>query len=99
MSSSSGKHGRTPLGLNSISDSEEMVGLMFLIEDENGVEIEVNGTIDNLHTEQINGVLVEDTLLLDGIYTGTVSGSFGSVRMISDSGKQLNSEGVEHDVL
>lgn len=70
-----------------------------LIEDENGVEIEVNGTIDNLHTEQINGVLVEDTLLLDGIYTGTVSGSFGSVRMISDSGKQLNSEGVEHDVL
>ena len=70
-----------------------------LIEDENGVEIEVNGTIDNLHTEQINGVLVEDTLLLDGTYTGTVSGSFGSVRMISDSGKQLNSEGVEHDVL
>ena len=70
-----------------------------LIEDENGVEIEVNGTIDNLHTEQINGVLIEDTLLLDGIYTGTVSGSFGSVRMISDSGKQLNSEGVEHDVL
>ena len=70
-----------------------------LIEDENGVEIEVNGTIDKLHTEQINGVLVEDTLLLDGTYSGSVSGSFGSVRMIADSGKQLNSEGVEHDVV
>ncbi len=70
-----------------------------LIDDENGVEIEVNGTIDKLHTEQINGVLVEDTLLLDGTYSGSVSGSFGSVRMIADSGKQLNSEGVEHDVV
>ncbi len=70
-----------------------------LIEDEEGIEIEVNGTIDKIHTEQINGMLIEDTLLLDGEYTGTVSGTFGSIRGISDNGTQVNSSGIEHHVL
>lgn len=70
-----------------------------LFEDENGVEIVVNGTIDKLHTEQIDGRVTEDTLLLDGTYAGSVSGSFGSVRQIENSGKQMNSTGVEHDVI
>ena len=70
-----------------------------LFEDENGVEIVVNGTIDKLHTEQIDGRVTEDTLLLGGTYAGSVSGSFGSVRQIENSGKQMNSTGVEHDVI
>ena len=70
-----------------------------LIEDENGIQIEVNGTIEEIYNEQLDGVMIADTFILDGIYSGTASGTFGSVRQIVDAGVQTNSSGVDHDVL
>ena len=70
-----------------------------LIEDENGIQIEVNGTIEEIYNEQLDGVIIADTFILDGIYSGTASGTFGSVRQIVDTGVQTNSSGVDHDVI
>ena len=70
-----------------------------LIEDENGIQIEVNGTIDEIHNEQLDGLVIADTFILDGVYSGTASGTFGSVRQIVDVGIQTNSSGIDHDVV
>ena len=70
-----------------------------LIEDENGIQIEVNGTIDEIHNEQLDGLVIADTFILDGVYSGTASGTFGSVRQIVDFGIQTNSSGIDHDVV
>ena len=70
-----------------------------LIEDDNGIQIEVNGTIEEIYNEQLDGVIIADTFILDGIYSGTASGTFGSVRQIVNTGVQTNSSGVDHDVI
>ena len=60
--------------------------------------IYANGTVDNLHFEERSGLIVVDTLRLDGTYSGDASGSFGSLRYIEETGSQMNSSGVIFEV-
>ena len=60
--------------------------------------IYTNGTVDNLHFEERSGLIVVDTLRVDGTYSGDASGSFGILRYIEDKGSQMNSSGVNFEV-
>jgi len=55
--------------------------------------IEVNGTIPIIHIESQGGETVSDTIIIDGTYDGDVSGTFGLVRQIVDSGAYANASG------
>ncbi len=60
--------------------------------------IYANGTVDNLHFEDRNGFILNDTLRVDGTYDGDVSGSFGIIRLIEDKVTQRNDSGVNFEV-
>ena len=65
---------------------------------EDQFNVQVNGTISDLHMEQRGGEVVEDRIIVDGEYTGDVSGSFGLVRQIERSDIQMNSTGEKFEV-
>ena len=69
----------------------------FLIEDQQ-FQVQVNGTVADIHIEQLGGEVVEDRLIVDGEYTGTASGSFGLVRLIEDSTTEDNGDGTRYEV-
>ncbi|MDG1533801.1 MAG: hypothetical protein P8Q35_05130 [Candidatus Thalassarchaeaceae archaeon] len=69
----------------------------FLIED-GQFEVQVNGTVADVHFEEMGGETVEDRLIIDGHYSGTASGSFGLVRQIEDSTIQANATGTNYEV-
>jgi len=60
--------------------------------------IYANGTVDNLHFEERDGLIIVDTLRVDGTYSGDASGSFGIIRFIEDTVSQRNSSGVNFEV-
>jgi len=60
--------------------------------------IYTNGTVDKLHFEERDGLILVDTLRVDGTYSGDASGSFGLIRYIDDTGSQVNSSGVNFEV-
>tara|TARA_B100000214_G_scaffold231396_2_gene168758 strand:- start:38540 stop:41497 length:2958 start_codon:yes stop_codon:yes gene_type:complete len=65
---------------------------------EDQFNVQVNGTISDLHIEERGGEVVEDRLIVDGEYSGDVSGSFGLVRQIEQSDIQSNSTGENFEV-
>ena len=69
----------------------------FIVEDEQPY-IYANGTVDNLHFEERNGLIIVDTIRLDGTYSGDASGSFGLIRQIEDTVSQVNNSGVNFEV-
>ena len=69
----------------------------FLIEDSQ-FEIQVNGTVPDIHYEELGGEVVQDRLIIDGEYSGDASGSFGFVRQIDNSLIQANATGEEFEV-
>tara|TARA_B110000196_G_scaffold234722_1_gene203183 strand:+ start:217 stop:3168 length:2952 start_codon:yes stop_codon:yes gene_type:complete len=60
--------------------------------------IYANGTVDKLHFEERDGLIIVDTLRVDGTYSGDASGSFGIIRFIEDTVSQKNSSGVNFEV-
>ncbi len=60
--------------------------------------IYTNGTVDSLHFEDRNGLILYDTLRLDGTYDGDFSGSFGIIRLIEDKAIQKNFSGSNFEV-
>tara|TARA_B110000003_G_scaffold241642_1_gene249003 strand:- start:42 stop:3056 length:3015 start_codon:yes stop_codon:yes gene_type:complete len=69
----------------------------FVVEDEQPY-IYANGTVDNLHFEERNGLIIVDTIRLDGTYSGDASGSFGLIRQIEDTVSQVNNSGINFEV-
>ena len=69
----------------------------FPIED-SSFEVQVNGTVPDIHYEVIGGEVVEDSIIVDGQYTGDASGSFGYVRQIDNSLIEENSTGERFEV-
>jgi hypothetical protein len=57
-----------------------------------------NGTVANLHFEERDGLIIVDTLRVDGTYSGDVSGSFGIIRYIGEKTSQVNASGVNFEV-
>ena len=60
--------------------------------------IYANGTVDDLHFESRDGLIIVDTLRVDGTYDGDASGSYGFIRTIEDTIPQRNSSGVYFEV-
>ena len=69
----------------------------FVVEDEQPY-IYANGTVDNFHFEERNGLIIVDTIRLDGTYSGDASGSFGLIRQIEDTVSQVNNSGINFEV-
>ena len=69
----------------------------FLIEDSQ-FQVQVNGTVPDIHYEVVGGEVVQDRILVDGQYSGDASGSFGYVRQIDKSLIQANATGEEFEV-
>ncbi len=69
----------------------------FLVEDSQW-QVQVNGTIPDLHIETLGGEVVQDRIILDGDYSGDASGSFGFVREIEESKVQENATGEKFEV-
>ena len=69
----------------------------FLIEDSQ-FEVQVNGTVPDIHYEVVGGEVVQDRIIVDGQYSGDASGSFGYVRQIDKSLIQANATGEEFEV-
>ncbi len=69
----------------------------FLV-DEGQWQVQVNGTIPDLHIEQLGGEVIQDRIIVDGEYTGDASGSFGLVRWIEESTVQENADGDKYEV-
>ena len=57
-----------------------------------------NGTVDNFHFEERNGLIIVDTLRVDGTYSGDASGSFGIIRYIEEATSQVNASGANFEV-
>jgi len=60
--------------------------------------IVVNGTIDNVHYEDRNGLIIADTIRIDGEYNGDASGTFGLVRFIDERTTEQNASGTYFEV-
>ena len=69
----------------------------FLIQDSQ-FEVQVNGTVADIHIEELGGEVIEDRIVVDGEYTGDASGSFGFVRWIEESTTQENATGEKFEV-
>ena len=69
----------------------------FLIEDTQ-FQVQVNGTVPDIHYEVVGGEVVQDRIIVDGQYSGDASGSFGYVRQIDKSLIQENATGEEFEV-
>ena len=60
--------------------------------------IVVNGTIDKVHYEDSNGLIIADTIRVDGEYDGDASGTFGVIRFIDDRTTEQNASGNYFEV-
>jgi hypothetical protein len=60
--------------------------------------IVVNGTIDKIHYEDRNGLIIADTIRVDGEYNGDASGTFGVIRFIDDLTTEQNASGNYFEV-
>jgi len=60
--------------------------------------IVVNGTIDNVHYEDRNGLIIADTIRINGEYNGDASGTFGMVRFIDERTTEQNASGNYFEV-
>ena len=69
----------------------------FLIDDSQ-FQVQVNGTVPDIHYEVVGGEVVQDRIIVDGQYSGDASGSFGYVRQIDKSLIQANATGEEFEV-
>lgn len=69
----------------------------FLVQDSQW-QVQVNGTIPDLHIETLGGEVVQDRIIVDGEYSGDASGSFGLVREIEESTVQENATGDKFEV-
>lgn len=69
----------------------------FVVEDERPY-VYANGTVDSVHFEERNGLIIVDTIRLDGTYSGDASGSFGIIRQIEDTVAQVNNSGINFEV-
>jgi len=68
----------------------------FLIDDQ--FQVQINGTVADIHFEQLGGEIVEERLIIDGEYSGDADGSFGLVRWIEESTVQENATGEKFEV-
>ena len=69
----------------------------FLIDDSQ-FQVQVNGTVPDIHYEVVGGEVIQDRIIVDGQYSGDASGSFGYVRQIDKSLIQANAIGDEFEV-
>ena len=60
--------------------------------------IVVNGTIDKIYDEDRNGLIIADTIRVDGEYNGDASGTFGVIRFIDDLTTEQNASGNYFEV-
>ena len=66
--------------------------------DDSQFQVQVNGTVPDIHYEVFGGEVVQDRIIVDGQYSGDASGSFGYVRQIDKSLIQENATGEEFEV-
>ena len=74
-------------------------GTFGFIDEEENASVNINGTVVDFHNKIEDGFWVIDDLHVDGQISGDASGSFGVVRSIEQTGKQLNDSNVMIDVV
>jgi len=74
-------------------------GTFGFTDEEENASVNVNGTVIDFHNKIQDGFWVIDDLHVDGQISGDASGSFGVVRSIEQTGKQLNDSNVLIDVV
>ena len=74
-------------------------GTFGFAESDENASVQINGTIHDFHQESLDGIVIEDTIHIDGIIVGDVQGTFGFVRGIEGQASQANATGVMYDVI